>query len=287
MLRRVGAAYLWFSPLAFIVLAALYHAVSFWAGLAGGLLHLVLVVIGIHGRGPFKDKENEAGFLLGATLLVIGGALVWATGPSGPPSPANLPLTAYNNGGLTLGFFITLLGFAAVVPALASVRERAMASVGLLCFALMFVMWLLQSALGWVLFHSPLITMPREQRPEWLQILRQFGTSIAWRVGPTGYLAGAVEAEVAIRAGWVRRRVGRLMSIYGLLGTIAAPISVLLVTPSEITSAGELPKFAWLLFPYLPPALMCLVPYYVGVLALAHAHKPRSVVVNKVAVAST
>ena len=101
-------------------------------------------------------------------------------------------------------------------------------------------------------------------------------------------LAGVALAEVAICAGWVCRRAGRLISIYCLLGTIGGPLNVFLVTPSAITSASELPKLAWLLLPYLPPAMMCLAPYYVGVLALAHADETRSVAVaSELAPAST
>ena len=289
MLRRVGTIYLWFSPLVFIILAALYHAVSFWAGLAGGIMHLALVAIGIHARGPFRDKDNGTGSLLGATLLVVGGAVVWATGPSGPPNPAHPAISVYNNAGLTLGFFITLLGFAAIVPALASTREKAVGSLGLVCFALMFVMWLLYGALAWSLFNSPLSTLPSEQRPEWFQILREFANSIVWRLGAPGYLAGAMLAEMTICAGWVRRRVGRIMSIYCLLGTIVAPLLSVLVARSATISRSQLSTLALLLsLPYLPPAMMCLVPYYVGVLALAHAEETRSVAVaSELARAST
>lgn len=289
MLRRVGTIYLWFSPLAFIGLAVLYHAVSFWAGVAGGVVHLALIVIGIQRVAHLKDTENGAGFMLGAVLLVIGGAVVWATGPSGPPNPAHPAISVYNNAGLTLGFFITLLGFAAIVPALASTRAKAVGSLGLVCFALMFVMWLLYGALAWSLFNSPLSTLPSEQRPEWFQILREFASSIAWRLGAPGYLAGAMLAVMTICAGWVRRRVGRIMSIYCLLGAIAAPLLSFLVARSAIISRSQLPTLVLLLsLPYLPPAMMCLVPYYVGVLALAHADETRSVAVaSELARAST
>src|SRR5215469_16307281 len=112
-MRRVGSMYLWFSPLAFVVLAALYHFVNFWAGLAGGVIHLALIAVGMHADGAFKDRGLESGFMLGPALLVIGGAVAWATGPSGPPDAANVAVAEYNQAGLTLGFLVTLLGVAA------------------------------------------------------------------------------------------------------------------------------------------------------------------------------
>ena len=265
MLRRFGAAYLWFSPLAVVVLFGLYHGVNLWAGVAGGAVHFALVVLGMQACGAFQRGE-ESGLMLGLALLVIGGAVVWATGPSGPPNPANLTVAAYNNAGLTLGFFITLLGFAAMVPALPLTRDRTVGSVGLVCFTLMFIIWLLLSALGFVLYSSPLINMTAAQRPEWFQFLRDLGASLAREAGPGGYMAGVAFAEVAIRAGWVRRRAGRLMSVYCAVGVLAAPLSFIFIP--TVASISESPRTALLFLPYLPPATMCLVPYYIGVLGL-------------------
>ena len=83
MLRRVGASYLWVGPIALLPLAVLYHAVSFSAGLAGGMVHLALVAAGIH-QNALKHSDDARALLLGTTLLIIGGSEVWATGASGP-----------------------------------------------------------------------------------------------------------------------------------------------------------------------------------------------------------
>ncbi len=272
MIRRLGSAYLWFSPLAaVVVLFGLYHGVNLWAGIAGGILHLSLVLLGMHANGAFQRGE-KSGVMLGPALLVIGGAVVWATGPSGPPTATNLTLTAYNNSGLTIGFLITLLGFAAIVPVLPSTRDRALGSVGLVCYALMFIIWLLESTLGWVLYSSAVTAVTGSPRPEWFQALGNLGRSLAWKGPPGGYLAGAAFAEVAIHAGWVRRRAGRLMSIYCAVGVLASPLPWIFL-PSTATSRLEVPKAVMLAFPYLPPAMMCLVPYYIGVLGLRNPAK--------------
>lgn len=270
MLERFASRYLWFSPLAFIVLAALYHGVSFWAGVAGGVVHLVLVMVGMHANHAFRHQEDSPGFLLGVMLLVLGGAGVWATGPSGPPDPAHLNVALFNQAGLTLGFFVTLLGFAAIVPGFTSNSERAMASVGFSCFAVMFLTWMLVSALGIAMLRSPLVALAPAQWPEEFQILRNFRNLLFPAVTVGGYLGGAILAEVSIRSRWVGRRAGRLMSIYCAIGIFAFPLGQFLLRPA-LNSTGEVPRIAWLLLPYLPPAMMCLVPYYVGVLGLHQA----------------
>jgi hypothetical protein len=67
MLRRVRSSYLWVSPLAFVALAALYHGVSFWVGLAGGVVHLALVGVALQANGVFNRRDPESGDILGAT----------------------------------------------------------------------------------------------------------------------------------------------------------------------------------------------------------------------------
>jgi len=260
-MHRVASTYLWFSPLAFIVLAGLYHGVNFWAGVAGGLVHFALVVIGMHADGAFKPRGGRSGFMLGPALLVLGGAVVWATGPSGPPDPAHLAVAEYNQAGLTLGFFVTFLGFAAMVPALASTRERAPGSVGLACFALMFVAWWVDATVRSVVRRSPFISMPREQWPELLRLFLNFSQSVLGIGLPLAYLAGAVFAGMALRAGWVRRGAGRLMLIYCLLGVPLSAVRIFL----PVAHLSDMPFF---LYPYLPPAMICIIPYYVGVLRL-------------------
>jgi hypothetical protein len=115
-MRRVSSIYLWFSPLALVVLAVLYHLVSFWAGAVGGLVYLGLVVIALQANGAFKSRGSESS-VLGPVLLVIGGAIIWATGPSGPPDPAHLAVAEYNQAGLIMS------NRNSVVPSL--FRERA------------------------------------------------------------------------------------------------------------------------------------------------------------------
>src|SRR5262249_19673436 len=113
------------------------------------------------------------------------------------------------------------------------------------------------------------IRMPIAQSPEGFQVLRSLRDRLIVTLYAAGYLAGAVVAEVATRAEWVGRRAGRLMVLYAAIGAVSAgPLRVLLV-PSGITSLSEMPRSALWLQPYLPPAMMCLVPYYVGVLSLA------------------
>jgi hypothetical protein len=265
MLRRVGAATLWIGPLAFIPLAALYHAVGFSAGLVGGMVQLALVAAGIHSKLSLKHRDDAPGLLLGTTLLVIGGAEMWATGASGPPDPANLSVAHFNSAGLTLGFFITLLGLAATVAALSSSWERAAGAVAVSSFTLMVVIWVLGVSLRTAVYRSPLINLPPAQMPQGLGILREFIAFSGIAIAIGGYLSGAVIAEVATRAGWVRRRAGLLMSIYCLIGILAFPFSQSLVSGNSIS---DIPWLAWLMIPWLPPAMMCLVPYYVGVLGL-------------------
>jgi len=273
MLKDISSQYLWFSPLAVIPLAALYHAVGFWAGVAGGMVHLALVVVGIHSQVTVKYREDTSGLLLGTTLLVIGGAEIWATGPSGPPDPANLSVAAFNQAALALGFFITLLGLAATVPALFSNRERALGAVAVSCFTLMLIVWVINASLGIAADRSPLTNLPAAQRPEAFGILRHFSIALMFPSAIGGYLGGAAIAEAATRSGWVRRRVGLLMSIYCLIGVLAFPFSQSLRTGSSIR---DIPWLAWLMIPWLPPAMMCLVPYYVGVLGLRHVPASKS-----------
>lgn len=260
-MRRVGSIYLWFSPLAFVVLAGLYHLVNFWAGVAAGLIHLALVAVGMHADGAFEDRGSESGFMLGPALLVIGGAVVWATGPSGPPDPEHLAVAEYNQAGLTLGFLVTLLGVAATVSAFASTSERAPGSVGLVCFGLMFVAWGADTALHSVLWKSAFIRMPRERWPELLRLFLNFGQTMLGIGLPLGYLAGAVFAGMALRGGWVRNAAGLAMLIYCFLGV---PLSAVRI----FTPVGRLSDVPFYLYPYLPPAMICLIPYYLGVIRL-------------------
>jgi hypothetical protein len=275
MLQRFASRYLWFSPFAILPLAALYHGVTFWAGVAGGVVHLALIVVGMRANGAFKHREDAPAFLLGVILLITGGAEVWATGASGPPDPAHLNVAFFNQAGLTLGFFITLLGFAAMVPVLVSPRGRSLASVGFSCFFVMFVIWALESALGSALriamARSPLAGLTPEQWPEPFLILRNLGRALFPAVAVGGYLGGAILSEVSIDSGWVGRRAGRLMSIYCVIGIVAFPLGQFVLP--RVSSVSEVPWFAWMLFPFLPPAMMCLVPYYVGVQGLRHAAK--------------
>jgi hypothetical protein len=260
-MQRVGSIYLWFSPLAFVVLAGLYHYVNFWAGVAGGVVHLALVALGLYQDGAFKERRGESGSLLGPVLLVFGGALMWATGPSGPPDPAHLAVAQYTQLGVTLGFLVTLLGFAATVPALDSTRERALGSVGFACFALMFVGWWVDAAVRQMTLFSTFASMPHERWPELLQLFVNFSRLLLGIGLPLGYLAGAVFAGMAIRGGWVRRGAGLAMFIYCWLGVPLSAVRSLI----PVSSLSEMPVY---LYPYLPPAMICLVPYYVGVLRL-------------------
>lgn len=270
MLRRVGASYLWVGPIVFIPLGALYHAVSFSAGLAGGVVHLAVTAAGLHAAGAFQRAKDESSSILGVMLLIMGGAEVWATGPSGPPMPTNLPLAVFNNAGLTLGFFLTLLGLAALTPTLASTRTRAVGAVALTSFTVMFILWVVESAAGFALYSTPFIAMPLARSPDWFQVLQSLNARLIVAIYGGGYLAGAVVAEIATRASWVGRRAGRLMVLYAAIGAVGSgPLRVLLI-PSGITSLSQLPASAWWVMPFLPPAMMCLVPYYVGVSSLAH-----------------
>jgi hypothetical protein len=189
MLTRFASRYLWFSPFAFIVLLPLYHGVGFWAGVTGGVLHLALVAWGMHANHAFTGKDDAAALLLGPMLLIAGGAEVWATGASGPPTAAHPNVAYFNQAGLTLGFFVTLLGFAAMASTSVSNRGRAVTAVGLSCYSLMFVTWVVASALGNAMGQSPLALVPAQQ-PEWFQILRHF---LKWLLSASavgGYLGG-------------------------------------------------------------------------------------------------
>jgi len=77
-------------------------------------------------------------------------------------------------------------------------------------------------------------------------------------------------SEVSILSGWVSRRPGRLMSIYCMIGMVSAPLGQLLLRPAG-SSVSEVPRIVWVLAPFMAPAMMCLVPYYVGVAALHQA----------------
>ena len=189
MLRRVGASYLWVGPIAFIPLGALYHAVSFSAGLAGGVVHIAMTVVGLHANGAFQHRKDESSSNLGVVLLIIGGAEVWATGPSGPPTPTNLPLAVFNNAGLTLGFFLTLLGLAALVPTLATVRQRALGALAPACLLVMFILWVIESSVGLALYPTPFISVPLAQSPEWFQVLRSVTGSLILTIYAAGHLA--------------------------------------------------------------------------------------------------
>ncbi|GAC1676431.1 MAG: hypothetical protein PVS2B2_12140 [Candidatus Acidiferrum sp.] len=270
MLTRFASRYLWFSPFAFIVLIPLYHGVGFWAGVTGGVLHLALVAAGMHANRAFIAKDDAGGLLLGPMLLVAGGAEVWATGPSGPPNPAHPNVTLFNQAGLTLGFFVTLLGIAGTASTSVSNRARATAAVGLSSFSLMFVIWVLGSALGIAMSRSSLVALAPAQRPEVFQILRQFRDLLLPALAVGGYWGGAMLSETSIRSGWVARRTGRLMFIYCLIGMFALPLSQFLFFPGG-ASSSEVPRMAWVLAPWLPPAMFCLVPYHVGVAGLLQA----------------
>jgi hypothetical protein len=270
MLTRFASRYLWFSPIAFfIVLAPLYHGVGFWAGVTGGVLHLALVAWGMHANHAFTGRDDAAALLLGPMLLIAGGAEVWATGASGPPTAAHPNVALFNQAGLTLGFFVTLLGFASMASTSVSNRGRAMTAMGLSCCSLMFVIWVLVSALGNVMAESPLALAPAQQ-PEWFQILSQF---LKWLIpagAVGGYLGGAMLSEVSILSGWVGRRTGRLMSIYCLIGMFSTPVGLFLLRPAG-SSVSEVPRMVYVFAPFMAPAMMCLVPYYVGVLGLRQA----------------
>lgn len=269
MLTRFASRYLWFSPFAVIVLALFYHGVGFWAGVTGGVLHLALVAWGMHANHAFTAKDDAAGLLLGPMLLIAGGAEVWATGASGPPTAAHPNVAYFNQAGLTLGFFVTLLGFAAMAATSVSNRGRVRTAVGLSCYSLMFVIWVIFAALGNAMSQSPLALAPAQQ-PEWFHILRNF---LRWLLPPaavSGYLGGAMLSEASILSGWVSRRPGRLMSIYCMIGMFSAPLGQLLLRPAG-SSVSEVPRMVWVLAPFMAPAMMCLVPYYVGVAGLHQA----------------
>lgn len=270
MLTQFASRYLWFSPLAFIVLALLYHGVGFCAGVSGGVLHLALVAWGMHANHAFTAKDDAAGLALGPLLLVAGGAEVWATGPSGPPNPAHFTVTVFNQTGLTVGFFVTLLGFAAIAATSVSNRGRAVTAVGLVGLSLMFVIWVINAAFGIAAYQSPLYALTPEQRPEGFQILRHFLDALLPVAAVGGYLGGALLARASIRADCVGRRAGQLMFIYCLIGMFALPLSQFLLRPAS-GSISEVPRMAWVLAPWLPPAMFCLVPYYVGVAGLHQA----------------
>jgi hypothetical protein len=127
-----------------------------------------------------------------------------------------------------------------------------------------------ESAAGFALYSTRFITMPRAQSPDWFQVLQSLNERLIVAIYGAGYLAGAVAAEIATRATWVGRRAGRLMVLSAAIGAVSSgPLRVLLI-PSGITSLSQLPASAWWAMPFLPPAMMCVVPYYVGVSSLAH-----------------
>lgn len=269
MLTRFASRYLWFSPFAFIVLIPLYHGVGLWAGVTGGVLHLALVAWGMHANHAFTGRDDATALLLGPMLLIAGGAEVWATGASGPPTAGHPNVALFNQAGLTLGFFITLLGFAAMAATSVSNRGRAMTAVGLSCYSLMFMVWVIAAVLGTAMPDS-LRALAPAQRPEWFQVLGHFSKGLIPADAVGGYLGGAMLSEVSILSGWVSRRPGRLMSIYCMIGMFALPLGQFLLKTAG-GSVSEVPQMAWVFMPWLPPAMMCLVPYYVGVAGLRQA----------------
>lgn len=123
---------------------------------------------------------------------------------------------------------------------------------------------------GIAMSRSPLVALTPAQQPEAFQTLRHFRDVLFPVVAVGGYLGGAMLSEVSIRSGWVGRRTGRLMSIYCLIGMFALPVGQFLRRPAG-SFVSEVPRMAWVLAPFLAPAMICLVPYYVGVLGLHQA----------------
>ncbi len=244
-MEGLARRYLKVAPLAFLPLAALYHLVDFRAGLAAAVVHLSLAFFGIRSRAnaaPFSAAR------LPAVLLTAGGALVWAAGPAGPPDPRDVGVTTFNNTGLTIGFLLIVLGFIATETDAPSTQDDGVARIGHTLLLLGFLAWLVESGMGQAMYRSPYALTPVAEAPDWYATFSGLRTLVTKVVEGPIYLGEALLVYALARSGLIERR--RAIAMAG--STLAqVPLSTLLFIPFGI------------------PALMALVPYYVGLSLLS------------------
>jgi hypothetical protein len=240
-MRRALSNYLLIAPLLFPPLYFVYHFLGLKVGIAAGALHLVLIALAMRARGLFKRDELPTAYGLTRVLLIGGGAVVWATGASGPPSWRDPTLGFYNNIGLTTGFFVTLLGLAALKIELQSERKGTLAALGYTAHLMFLVTWFMVSMLIWSEMGEP--RMAVHDPVDWLLFIFRIHDRLPSWIAAFGYLAGALCAGAALMTGRVGRRLGTVMIVFSLLG-VAFGIAQMM--------------------PFLIPAVTCLVPYYLG-----------------------
>lgn len=254
MLPRLLSFYLWIAPLMFAPLWLIYHRVGLGAGIAGGVVHLLLTAGGMWAQGMFRRTELPTAYGLTRFLLTTGGAIVWMLGPSGPPRRHDGIMSFYNNGGLLAGAFVVLLGLTALKTDLQKHEKGALAAVGQAAIAAWFGIWVIESFQIWVILSAPAVGLPVAQRPDWLVAEQIVWENIDILRMITAYVGGAAFVSAVMLTGRIVRWAGWLMLAFSIAGIV-----------SGITQT----------MPFFIPAVTCLVPYYLG-LAVRRSGQERS-----------
>jgi hypothetical protein len=249
MLRRISSGYLWLLPLFFAVFAGMYRQWGLEAVLAGGVLYFGAIAIAVWQILKIPDSKRSTPSVVAGIILITGGAVTWLSGGVGPPDFSHPVALYFNSAGLLAGWIVVLAGFVVLTAAIWDVADRALSLLGLIGFTLATAFWTAQRMVLWALAALLQGDSTAARASSDVVMAMTFArVSLAMAAGVAGYLAVAA-------FGGAMWKCGRLGNVWG---TIVVGATVLLVATDVV----------WPITLAVPPALVCLFPYFMGVILL-------------------
>jgi hypothetical protein len=249
ILRRISSGYLWFLPLSFPVFAGIYRLWGLAALLVGGVLYFGAIAIAVWQVLKIPDSKRSTPSVVAGVTLITGGAVTWLSGGVGPPDFSHPVALYFNSAGLLTGWIVVLGGFVVLTAATWDVADRALSLLGLIGFTLATAFFTAQRMVLWALAALLQGDSTGARASSDVVMAMMFArVSLAMAAVVAGYLAVAA-------FGGAMWKCGRLGNVWG---TIVVGVTVLLVATDVV----------WPITLAVPPAFVCLFPYFIGVILL-------------------
>jgi hypothetical protein len=251
-------------PVFFRILGVVYRAYGLRSFLAAGGLYFVAVALALLLAAKAPDHEGSAPSLIAAAIVLIaGGAIEWFAGSAGPPKVAQPAALYLNSVGLLAGWIVVLAGLAVLTASTWTVADRALSLLGLVGFTLATALWTAERVTLWA--TMALVTAHSGAAPADSDVMTALDSARS-----SLWIAAEMMAYLALAAFAVA------MWKYGLgkiWRTVVICLAVLLAARLAISGIPILVLHSTRPFVFLPPAAVCLLPYFIGV-ALLQVRKP-------------
>lgn len=251
MIKVISKWYLWFLPISFLFLGDINNRFGLSILIIVGILYLAAVIFAIKKNwSPASPIYHKSSPRTAGTALILGGALTWLLGSIGPPDFRNPVILLLNSGGLLTGTIIVLIGLAILTASFWDIGNRNLLLLGLISFIIATIFWIGQRMVLWSLI--PLGHGDPEKAADNSELLKflfiaRYGLATVYHVA--GYLASIPFVIILWKCKWI-----------GKTGTI---IMIFFGVALAIFQGFWLQKFP------LPPAFVCLLPYFMGVLLIS------------------